>query len=209
MNTAIFSNNSSLSNEAKTHEASEYIKLFAISIHDFATMYDHDKELVQRAERNIKLIVENLELAYNGDLEAKKRLDEIDTNISDVTYEMERSITAQISNKIQAEVDISDDILSTIIFPAVLNYKRHEHLERLAQIAKIIGIDTTNMSLDASSRAVVIYAKALIHRLGFPVSLERSGLTVKHLEELAAVRVTVELNDNQVEEVAIIDFLAV
>ena len=76
-------------------------------------------------------------------------------------------------------------VINAILLPHVMEYSREYALEKLAAIARAMGVDTSGMSTEEASKAAVDAVRALGARIGIPKGLAAIGVDASAIPAMA------------------------
>ncbi|MFM2479385.1 iron-containing alcohol dehydrogenase [Celerinatantimonas sp. MCCC 1A17872] len=77
-------------------------------------------------------------------------------------------------------------VCNAILLPVLCEFSRQEQPERFARIAKAMGVNTEQMSLEEASKAAITAIKDLSKQVGIPSGLAELGVVEKDIERWIA-----------------------
>ncbi len=140
----------------------------------------------------IKLIRQNLRLAYakgNTTIEARYNMSVA------AAMAMNAAVSSggggggischQISGDVQGKARISHGASLAIMLPAVMEYNMNGRLQKTAEIAALLGEDTTGLSLPEAGAKAITAVRKLIGDLGLPRKMSEVGITGADIAPMA------------------------
>lgn len=168
--------------------AEKGVELLANTIESYVSnnATSESKRLCAKA---IGLICQNLELAVNdqSNIEAYTQLKMAAKYEAEAYHIASLGCVQAMSKQLDKVCSISSARSSAVLLPHIQNFNRFAVAGELTEVAQLMGIDTSDMKLEESSRAAIIYLKALNQRLGLAKGLATLGVSPFDLEAVAAL----------------------
>lgn len=162
------------------------VELLANAIESYVSSASNERSKKLAGEA-IELICKNLESAVkDSDNNQAFECLKVAARLESEAYQIASLGCVQaMSKQIDTVCHIENCLSSAVLSPYIQNYNRMKIADELSEVAKYMGIDTSQMNIEESSRAVVIYLKAMNQRLGIPTHLTEIGVTPFEIEKMA------------------------
>ncbi len=161
--------------DALTHAIEAYVSTAATPVTDAC------------AQKAIELIVKSLKDAVKdgSDNEARSNMAYAEYLAGMAFSNASLGYVHAMAHQLGGFYDLPHGVCNAILLPHVQRYNLQVCADRLADIAKFMGIDTTNLSNDAAADACIEYIVNLSTEIGIPSGLTELGVKEEDFDTLA------------------------
>jgi len=142
----------------------------------------------------MRLIIGNLRTAVNNgsDKEARKYMSE-GALIAGIAFG-NASVTAvhALAYPLGMRFHVPHGVANGLLLPYVMECNLSANLTKFAVIAKMLGVETSEISLQKAAKKGVLAVKALAADIGIPTRLRNLGVPCEALEEMAVATMDIE-----------------
>jgi len=142
----------------------------------------------------MRLIIGNLRTAVNNgsDKEARKYMSE-GALIAGIAFG-NASVTAvhALAYPLGMRFHVPHGVANGLLLPYVMEYNLSANLTKFAVIAKMLGAETSGISIQKAAEKGVLAVKALAADIGIPTQLRNLGVPIEALEEMAVATMDIE-----------------
>jgi len=134
----------------------------------------------------IKLIVNNLRRAVeNGsDLEARKNMS-MASMMGALAFNKGLGASHSLSHQLSTEANVHHGVANAIMLPHTMEFNLDFAVEKYADIAQAMGVNTSGMSVVQSARASIQAVKELCRDIGLPDHLSSVGVNQDSIPTMA------------------------
>ncbi len=119
------------------------------------------------------------------DLAARGRIQHTPLMAASVVSAVGGGLAAGLRHRLGGLLTANHGVISSIVFPHVLEFNRTYAADRLALIARSAGLDVRGQSPDDAAQAVIAAVRAIIREMGLPTRLRDIGMRQEDLEPVA------------------------
>ncbi len=153
--------------DALTHAVESYVSVGAHTLTDYISL------------ESIRIIAENLPAAVdNGkDVDAREMM-ALGQFIAGLSFNSAGlGMVHAMAHPGGAQKDLPHGVCNAILLPVISEFNRPHRVEKFANVAKAMGVDTSAMSTEEASFAAIKALKALNERVGIPKGFGVLGVT--------------------------------
>ena len=128
-------------------------------------------------DRAIELIGRYLEPAVNDpeDLEAKNQLSYAATLAGMAFSNCSVALVHAMEYPLGGMLHCSHGAGNGLLLPYIMQFFKSERLDVLARIARLMGVDTSNMSVDQAAQSAIDAVTTLREKIGIPMKIREIG----------------------------------
>lgn len=150
-----------------------------------ATRYHPISEGV--ALQALKMLGANIRKAYHhgDDVTARSEM-LLGASMGAFAFQKGLGAVHSIAHQLSTEAPIPHGVANAILLPPVMEFNFSAAMDKYADVAHALGVDTAGMSAEAAARAAIDEIRALNEELQMPEGLGACGLPRERLPKLAA-----------------------
>lgn len=161
--------------DALTHAVEAYVSTAATPVTDAVAI------------KAIELIAHHLETAviYGSDIEARDAMQYAEYLAGMAFSNASLGYVHSMAHQLGGVYDLAHGLCNAILLPEVSRFNAKVKGERFADIAKTMGVDISNMSIDEAAEAGIVAIEALSQKIGTAQKLADLGVQEDRLEFMA------------------------
>ena len=135
----------------------------------------------------LRMLSANIQKVYHdgGDVTARGEM-LLGSCMAAFSFQKGLGAVHSLAHQLSTDAPIPHGVANAILLPPVMEFNFSHAREKYAEVARTLGIDTSNMNIDEAGRAAIDKIKAYNVELNMPIGLGEAGLDREKIPKLGA-----------------------